>query len=54
MYHEQKNGLINQESIALNAAELSTLMPVLCTRKINFRCHFNIRQCLLLKIVTSN
>ena len=43
MYHEQKSGLINQESIALNAAELSsTLMPALCIRKFNFRCHFNI------------
>ena len=50
-YHEQKPSLINHEIFSLNAAELSTLMHVWGTDKINFRSHFHIikliRECFL-------
>ena len=42
MSREQKCSFINHENIFLNAAELSTLMPVWGTDKFNFRNHFNI------------
>ena len=41
-YHEQKPRLINHEIFSLNAAELSTLMHVEGTDKLNFRSHFRI------------
>ena len=51
MYDEQKPSLINHEIFPLNAAELSTLMHVKGTDKINLRSHFRIikliRQCCL-------
>ena len=36
MFYEQKCSFINHEIIFHNAAELSTLMPVLGTGKLNF------------------
>ena len=41
-YHEQKSSLINHEIFSLNAVELSTLIHVEGTDKINFRSHFRI------------
>ena len=41
MYHKQKGCLINHDIVSVNAAELSTSMPVLGTDKLCFRGHFN-------------
>ena len=43
-YNKQKLSSINHNTISLNAAELSTLMPlqVKCTGKSNFCSHFHI------------
>ena len=42
MQHDQQRSLINHEIIFLNATELSTLMHVLGTDKLNNRSHLNI------------
>ena len=42
MSHEQDCSFINHEILFINAAELSTLLPVLGTGKLNVRNHLYI------------